>query len=381
MSDAEADYGAYDEDHVRDRMGQATPALRRTSMPNFEIKKATKSQSKLRMAMFGPSGSGKTMSALRIATGLLDGTDQRIGVIDTERGSASKYSGKDRFDFDVIELNGQKDIQTMIGAINAFGQAGHGVLIIDSLTHAWQELLAEIDRLAKSKYKGNTWSAWSDGTPKQRTLVDAILDYPGHVIATMRSKTEWTTETDTRTGKSKPVRVGLAPEQGKGMEYEFDVLLELSTTHVGEFIKDRTGKYQDMTVEKPSEELGRELAAWLLDGVEAVEPPARPEPTTRAPARPATPQRPAHAAQEAEFPDEPPPGTLGDEAPAPAEHLDSGLAKRLHIALTKMGVKQADHLEFASTVTDREITSFTELTIAESRRVHATANGEGEEAA
>jgi hypothetical protein len=65
---------------------------------------------------------------------------------------------------------------------------GYNVLIIDSLTHAWQELLAEVDALAKAKYKGNIWSAWSDGTPKQRQLIDAILDYPGHVIATMRSK-------------------------------------------------------------------------------------------------------------------------------------------------------------------------------------------------
>lgn len=240
----------------------------------FQIKKATKLQAKLRMAMFGPSGGGKTMSSLRIAKGLLHGTDKRIGLIDTERGSASKYS--DRFDFDVIELGEKKDIATVTGAINAFADAGHGVLIIDSLSHAWQELLAEVDRLAKTRFKGNTWSAWSEGTPLQRKLVDAILDYPGHVIATMRSKTEWTTETND--GKSKPVRVGLAPEQGKGIEYEFDVLLELSTSHVGEFIKDRTGRFQDVTVEKPGEDLGRELAAWLAEGAAVPERSAAPAP-------------------------------------------------------------------------------------------------------
>lgn len=318
-------------------------------MPQFQIKKATKSSAKLRMAMFGPSGAGKTMSSLRIATGMLDGTGKRIGVIDTERGSASKYSGPDRFDFDVIELDGKKDIDTMIGAINAFGQAGHGVLIIDSLTHAWQELLAEIDRLAKSKYKGNTWSAWSDGTPKQRSLVDAILDYPGHVIATMRSKTEWTTETDSR-GKSKPVRVGLAPEQGKGMEYEFDVLLELSTTHVGEFIKDRTGKYQDVTVEKPGEDLGRDLAAWLSDGVpqEAPqEPAAKPAPPKPTPAREAPQER-----------------TLTTEE-----------AARLADAIKKAGTPSKDHLALASDVTGRTIEALSELTVSESKQVHAKANG------
>jgi hypothetical protein len=92
--------------------------------------------------------------------------------------------------------------------------------------------------------------------------VDALLSYPGHVIATMRSKTEWLVETDSK-GKQRPVRVGLAPEQGKGIEYEFDLLLELSPDHVGRVIKDRTGRFQDQLIDRPDESFGRELAEWL----------------------------------------------------------------------------------------------------------------------
>jgi len=222
------------------------------------FKKATKSQAKLRCTLFGPSGSGKTFSALRIATGI----GGKIAVIDTERGSASKYA--DRFDFDVCELSGR----SIAGYVQAIQDAGdeYPVLIIDSLSHAWQELLTEVDRLANAKYRGNTWSAWSEGTPKQRGLVDALLSYPGHVIATMRSKTEWTQEKDDRTGKVKPVRVGLAPEQGKGIEYEFDLLVELSVEHVARVLKDRTGKFQDQLIDKPGEDLGAALAEWLSDG-------------------------------------------------------------------------------------------------------------------
>ena len=222
------------------------------------FQKATKQQAKLRCAIFGPAGSGKTFSALRIATGMGHG----IAFIDTERGSASKYA--DRFEFDVCELDDQS-IDGYAAAIEGAGKAEYGTLIIDSLSHAWQQLLAEIDRLAKTKYRGNTWGAWSEGTPAQRRLVDAILRYPGHVIGTMRSKTEWQTE-DTQNGKKKPVRVGLAPEQGKGIEYEFDLLLELSTEHVANVIKDRTDKFQDQTIEKPGEELGAALQAWLSEG-------------------------------------------------------------------------------------------------------------------
>lgn len=237
------------------------------------FRKATKAEAKLRLAVFGPSGAGKTYTSLRIASGL----GGQIGVLDSERGSASKYA--DRFDFMVCEPQ-RKTIDAYCGVIKDAADAGLDILVIDSLSHAWQELLEEIDQLAKAKYRGNTWSAWSDGTPKQRKLVDAILTYPGHVIATMRSKTEWAQEKDDRNGKTKPVRVGLAPEQGKGIEYEFDMLMELSVDHIANVIKDRTGRYQDVVIEKPGEDLGRELAAWLAEGVPMVraeQPPASPD--------------------------------------------------------------------------------------------------------
>jgi hypothetical protein len=227
------------------------------------FKKATKAAAKLRAAIFGPSGAGKTFTSLRVATGLADG--QQIAVIDTERGSASKYA--DRFAFDVLELADQT-IDGYVEAIRQAAQAGYPVLVIDSLSHGWQTLLEEVEKLAKAKYRGNTWSAWSEGTPLQRRLVQAILGYPGHVIATMRSKTEWTTVDDGR-GKKSPQRVGLAPEQGKGVEYEFDLLVEISTEHIANVIKDRTGRFQDKLLDKPGEDFGRDLAAWLADGIPA----------------------------------------------------------------------------------------------------------------
>jgi hypothetical protein len=240
----------------------------------IQFTKATKKQAKLRLALFGPSGSGKTYTALRVATGM----GGPIALIDTERGSASKYA--DRFTLDAHDLE-DRSIAGYAAAIRAAQQAGYRVLVIDSLSHAWQELLGEMDRLASAKYRGNTWSAWSEGTPKQRELVDAILAFDGHVMATMRSKTEWTTTVNAK-GHTEPVRVGLAPEQGKGIEYEFDMLIELSTEHVANVIKDRTGKFQDRMIDKPGEDLGRDLVTWLeSDALPAPEPakPAASAPT------------------------------------------------------------------------------------------------------
>jgi hypothetical protein len=230
------------------------------------FKKATKAAAKLRAAFFGPSGAGKTFSALRVGAGL----GGPIAVIDTERGSASKYS--DRFDFDVLDLEDQS-IEGYVSAIAMAAEGGYRVLVIDSLSHGWQDLTAEVEKLAKAKYRGNTWSAWSEGTPLQRRLVNAILGFPGHIIATMRSKTEWTTVDSN--GKKTPQRVGLAPEQGKGIEYEFDLLVEISVEHIGQVIKDRTGKFQDKLIDKPGEQFGQQLAAWLADGTPTpVAPPA-----------------------------------------------------------------------------------------------------------
>jgi hypothetical protein len=139
------------------------------------------------------------------------------------------------------------------------------VLIIDSISHAWQELLEEVDKIAETKYKGNSWSAWSKATPIQRKFIDHIVDFNGHVIVTMRSKTEWTIDKN-ENGKSTPKRIGLAPEQGKGIEYEFDLLLELSNDHSCHVVKDRTGMYQDTVIEKLSEDFGKDLKDWLNNG-------------------------------------------------------------------------------------------------------------------
>lgn len=230
------------------------------------FQKAVKARAKLRAALFGPSGAGKTWTALAVASGMGD----KIALIDSERGSASKYA--DRFDFDTVDLE-KKSVEEYVSFIKEAAKAGYEVLIIDSLTHAWQTLNEEVEKIADARYKGNFWAAWSEGTPLQRKLIDALISYPGHIIATMRSKTEWQTGGG-EGNKSRPIRVGLAPEQGKGIEYEFDILFEITPEHLATIIKDRTGKFQDRILEKPGKAFGEELVAWLNEGA-ALPPPAK----------------------------------------------------------------------------------------------------------
>jgi hypothetical protein len=101
-------------------------------------------------------------------------------------------------------------------------------------------------------------------------LIDAIIQSRCHVIATMRSKTAYEIQTDSK-GKVKPVKLGLAPVQREGVDYEFTVVLDLDKDkHVATASKDRTGLF-DNQVSLVNVETGRKLREWLDSGVE--EPP------------------------------------------------------------------------------------------------------------
>ena len=246
----------------------------------IKFQKATKENLRARVALYGPSGAGKTYTALRLAGGL----GKKIAAVCTEHGSMRKYA--DKFVFDVMDAHDNPDgptVDFMVESIQAAEQGGYDVLIIDSLTHTWKSLCEEVSRIAKAKFSGNTHAAWMEGTPKQARLIEAILGAKLHIICTMRARTEWIIE---QKGNKKEIRrVGLGPQQGKGIEFEFDLLMELSDTHIGQVVKDRSSIYQDKFIEKPGEEMGRGLLGWLTtDRAVAARNQARQEALTPAPA-------------------------------------------------------------------------------------------------
>lgn len=225
------------------------------------FKKATKKQAWLRLALIGPSGSGKTYTALNLAKHL----GNKIAVIDTEHGSASKYA--DIFEFDVMELDSFHP-QRYIDGIHEAQAAGYDVLIIDSLSHAWMGkdgALELVDRAAKRSQSNNTFFAWREVTPLHNALVEAILAARMHVIVTMRAKTEYVVETNEK-GKQVPRKVGLAPVQRDGLEYEFDVVADMDLDNNMIVTKTRCSALAGAVIPKPGEEVANILKAWLSDG-------------------------------------------------------------------------------------------------------------------
>jgi energy-coupling factor transporter ATP-binding protein EcfA2 len=235
----------------------------------FQAKKATKTQLKARLAIDGPSGSGKTYTALVAATALA-GESGRIVVIDTERGSAKLYA--DKFNFDVVELpvdhRGFSPV-VYVEAIKAMEEAGYDVIVIDSLSHAWEGeggALEQVDQAA-AKIKGNSYAAWRSVTPMHNRLVDSQLQSQAHIVATMRSKMDYIQE---EKGGSKTIRkVGMAPIQRAGMEYEYTMVIDMDVDHKAIVSKSRCDTLADLVVTKPDAKFFQMFVDWLNDGVQA----------------------------------------------------------------------------------------------------------------
>lgn len=229
-----------------------------------KFQKATKKRIKLRMAIAGVSGSGKTYSSLAIASGL----GKRVAVIDSERGSASLYS--EFFDFDVLELDHFSPGEYM-SAIRAAADEGYDVLVIDSLSHAWS---GEGGVLDVSRKKGGAMGNWKEASPLQEKLIGSILDFPGHVLVTMRSKTEYViSEKNGKVGSVE--KVGLAPVQRQGVEYEFDVCGDIEDQTLT-ITKSRIPALQGRDFHRPGLDVAKTLIAWIDgDGEKRFDGPAK----------------------------------------------------------------------------------------------------------
>lgn len=238
------------------------------------FQKAEKRKAKLRLALTGVSGAGKTYSALLMAQKL--GT--RVAVIDSERGSARLYA--DRFTFDHQDLS-LHSVDMYRRAVKEAASAGYDVLVVDSLSHEWAGRGGVLESVDAKKEK-SSFNAWNGPSQAHASLVDDLLMFPGHVIVTMRSKTEYVLEEYVKDGRKLqvPKKVGLAPVQREGVEYEFTVLLSLDKSGTVTVEKSRCSAVEEKgsTLRREDlDEVAHALKSWLEDGAE-LPPPAPPAP-------------------------------------------------------------------------------------------------------
>ncbi len=228
----------------------------------MELKKATRKQVKLRLNISAPAGAGKTYSALRMAFGLC-GDWSKIGVIDTENGSASLYSNLG--EFNTIDMTAPFTPEKYTEAINMCVAAGMEVVILDSTTHEWNCILEENELLAQAKFRGNTWSAWSVTTPRHDKFLQSVLRCPCHVITCTRSKMD--TVLVDNNGRKEVKKLGLKDQQREGWEYELTVSLNIDRdTHMAIPSKDRTNLFEGKNPFLITEDTGQLIRDWCESG-------------------------------------------------------------------------------------------------------------------
>ena len=218
------------------------------------FKKSERKLIKLRLGICGPSGSGKTWSALLLATGI----GGKIALIDTEK-RGHLYS--DYFEYDISELNAPYSTERYIERIKEAEKLKYNVLIIDSLSHAWVGDGGVLSIVENSTPTGkSTFSnGWKNATPKQNALIDAIITSNIHIIITLRSKTEYVIENKV------PHKVGTAPVQRDGIEYECTMFMDMNSDNFAKITKDNTRLFGQQTI-KPTVEMGESIKSWLMEG-------------------------------------------------------------------------------------------------------------------
>lgn len=219
----------------------------------MQLRKSERKQAKIKMALQGSAGAGKTMSALLLAKGLTNDNLSKVAVIDTENGSSDLYAHLGSYN--VINMQPPYTPEKYIQAIDICLEAGMEVIIIDSISHCWDELLD-----FHSKLPGNSFTNWNKVTPRQKAFVDKILQSPAHFISTMRTKQDYVL--NQKNGKYVPEKVGLKAVQRDGVEYEFTLVFDIDSKHFASASKDRTNLFSGKPEFMISTATGKKILEW-----------------------------------------------------------------------------------------------------------------------
>ena len=222
----------------------------------MKLQTSARKRAKIKMGIQGPSGSGKTYSSLLIAYGL-SGFWEKIAVVDTENHSADLYSHLGPYN--VLSLSAPYSPERYISAIGTCEKAGMDTIILDSVTHEWENLLD-----THASMTGNSFTNWGKITPRHNEFVQKILQSSCHIICTIRTKQDYVLAE--KNGRMVPEKVGLKSVQRDGLEYEFTLAFDLDIKNQATVSKDRTGLFFGKPAFTPSIETGQIISKWCNAG-------------------------------------------------------------------------------------------------------------------
>lgn len=224
----------------------------------MQLRQSERKQAKIKMALQGSSGCGKSLSSLLLAKGLTNDNLSKVAVIDTENGSADLYAHLGNYN--VLPLQPPYTPEKYIQAIEVCEKAGMKVIILDSISQVWDELLDY-----HSKLPGNSFTNWNKVTPRQKAFINKILQCDAHIIATMRTKQDYVL--NQKDGKFIPEKVGLKAVQRDDVSYEFTIVFDIDIKHFATASKDRTNLFSGKPEFMINSATGKRILDWCTSPI------------------------------------------------------------------------------------------------------------------
>lgn len=206
--------------------------------PVFNFRKAERKQCKASILIEGLTGSGKSGLALILGQALA-GDFEKVFAIDTENNSLPLFSGINsssggKFEnFQIGNLTpelGYKPSHYLMFREEAV-KAGASVVILDSISHAWQYKGGILDILSEVKATSNNrneYAAWGDPrvVKEKGLLFELLRDNRVHCISTVRVKEKMEIGVNEQ-GKTTVQSLGEQQIMQADIKYEPDLVLHM----------------------------------------------------------------------------------------------------------------------------------------------------------
>lgn len=184
----------------------------------------------LKLGIYGDAGSGKSYTSSLVAIGLskLLKSAKPVGFVDTETGSD--------YLIPMFEREGVKMIRTKTRAFADLltvideAQGECDVLVIDSVTHFWNELVASYKKQNKLTFM--TLKHWDPLKQTWKEYTDRFVNSRLHIIVAGRSADKWDEVEDPNDGAKELKKVGTKMRVEGQFAYEPSLLVEMESVQL-----------------------------------------------------------------------------------------------------------------------------------------------------